>query len=370
MKKIFALLLIALFASNVYALPHEPGKPVKCISTLAGVKYPDLVRSIPNDYTIKVFYETFGNAKQLIINELKAGRVGVGVNGLWEDNHTFGDQHIPKIKAIGKELEAIKKQFPDREIKYRPFTEHKIKNPDKYLDIAQAACPSCIIVNSNYAGGWTKNPKYENEVHGKHSYPKELQGKIKVNFDYDGTSSHDTNRKKMAEDRAYAEEFCDWVYDLNLKYSEKDTTKRPDRIHRPTAKVIKSLMFYHEGPKGTHDNLPSGYIFKHCAERHKAWNGQGKDPEPRACTPVIIAPDNGKQFICKMTNGKKLFTLTNGGLYQDKKRWVYRPVSFDNWGYEYAKKALKESGSPVCELVLDGKSKGKVNPGWRDEDYR
>jgi len=375
MKKLYiTILLIILFINNGYALPHEPGIPQKCISTLAGVKYPKLVRSIPNDYSIKVFYETFGNARDLIRSEFKAGRKAVGVNGLWEDNHTFGDSHIPKIKAIGKELQAILNDFPDREIKFRPFTEHQIAKPGKYLDIAQTACPSCIIVNSNWRGGWTENPKYENEVHGDKSYPKELLAKgIKYNFDYDGTSTHDSDRKTVGEKHANSEEFCDWTFDLNLKMSEKDATKRPDRVHRPNQKLIRSLMFYTQGAKGTHNALPDGWIFKHCAERHTPYNPKNvkkEESDPRACTPVMISPANGKQIVCKMSNGRKLFSMTNKGLYTDKKRFVYRPISFQDWGYEYAKKALKDTNSPLCDIVLDGKSKGKVNPGWRDESYR
>lgn len=363
MKKLYALLILSLFAINAYALPHEPGKPTKCIATLAGVKYPQIVRSIPNDYTIKVFYETFGNAKQLLINELKAGRVGVGVNGLWEDNHTYGDQHIPKIKSIGKDLQAIKNQFPDREIKYRPFTEHRIANPDKYLDIAQAACPGCIIVNSNWQGGFTKNPKYENEVHGHTSYPKELLSKgIKYNFDYDGMDSHNDDRKTTGEKHANAEEFCDWTFDMNLSISGKDKTPRPERVHRPTKKTIRSLLVYTQIPKGTHNALPNKYIFKHCAERHAPNEG-----DKRACTPVLLTPEGGSNLVCKMSNGKKLFSMTNTTPGKAD-TYYWRPVT-QKWGFEYAKEALKATGSPLCEIVIDGVKKGKVNPAWRDEEY-
>lgn len=367
MKKLLSIAFFAIFilTSNSFA------EPQKCIATLAGVKYPKIVRLVPNDYSIKVFYETFGNARELIVNEFKAGRMKIGVNGLWEDNHTFGDQHISKIKSIGAELEKILKQFPGREIKFRPFTEHKVAKPDKYLDIAQAACPSCIIVNSNWQGGWTSNPKYQNETHGKHPYPKELLQKgIKYNFDYDGTNSHDSDRRTMGQTHSKAEEFCDWTFDLNLKMSEKDTTSRPNRIHRPSKKTINSLLFYNEAPKGTHNKLPNGqWIYKHCADRHKAFTN-GKEGDSRACTPVIIAPDNGKQIVCKDSKGKKVFTLNNAGKYEDNKRWLYRPVSYKNWGFNYAKAAIKSSGSPVCTVLLDGKAKGTINPGWRDQTYR
>ena len=339
--------------------------PTPCISPLAAVKYPALLKHIPIHYSVKFFYKTFGNARQLVIDEFKKGRQLVGVDGLWEDDHEFNDKHIPEIKRIGNELQQILNQFPGRKIKYRPFTEHKIAKPDQYLEIAQAACPGCIIVNSAWTGGFTENPKFQNEVHGIKDYPKSLLQKgIAYNYDYDGDSSFDSDRKSMAEKHSQAEEFCDWTWDLNQKINEKDKTPRPQRVHKPTKKVFDGLIYFHEVPKGTHNDLPKDWLYKSCAERHAA-----NDKDPRACTPLFIAP-NGKQIVVKMVNGKKLFTLSNKGKYEDGKHFIYRPATYKKWGYQYGRIALKKTGVAVADVFLDGKKVGRINPGYRDKQYR
>ena len=169
----------------------------------------------------------------------------------------------------------------------------------------------------------------------------------------------------MIEKHSQAEEFSDWCYGLNLKVNDKDTTPRPNRIHRPGKRDFESLVFFHQVEKGTHNDMPKDWLYKSCADRHAP-----NDKDPRACTPVIIAPPNGKQIVCKMENGKKLFSFSNKGKYEDNKRFIYRPATFKKWGFQYAKQALQKTGKPLCTLFLDGKKVGRINPGYRDGQYR
>lgn len=318
---------------------------IKGLDLLAGAKYSKEVIQFSRQMAIGLFAETFGDAYPVAEAALKAGCKLIRIQLLWSDSHQFGDKDIKKVKKLAAKYNQLANKYPAADIRLSPFCEHNISNPDKYLDITQLAAPSCTIVNTPWKGGFSK--KYINEIHGDHAKP---QGRYHYSFDGTEVTNEDVE--------AYKKKYCDaevffmWSSRFNLRYREKDTTPRPQRIkeanqRKPTKDYIESIAYLF-GNKGTY-NLDKKTLLKSHSERHQF-------VDPKGDKMLIITPQKAKEVILKRA-GKVIGKLAYYGIFEDGRHRYYAGT----FAYKF--------GSDV-EVFINNKKLGIVNCGFRSAPYR
>lgn len=335
----------------------------KCIDTLACVKYPKELRAIPNEFSIGVFDEAFGgNAAKVIDDEFKAGRSHIRVNLLWSDSHSYGDGNIKYITKRSKVYNKICLKYPGQTLQIAPFTEHNIpaNKIDKYLSIVKANAPNCgKPVNSVWNGGFTKNPAFENEVHGTKKDPK-IPG-VSYSYSYDGSNSVDSNVTQKLEDHSKASRFCMWHPRLNLRYRMKDPAPRSQRIkeakdRKPSKDLLESLVYLFSGRGNV--SLPPKWLQKSHADKHD--KNDLKGDKLLFITPIKKLNKKGKvqPVVLKYNEtGKKAGTCNYYGPFEDGRSRYYCPVM----GYKYG---------PDLGVYISGTKYGNANGGFRLGDYR
>ena len=106
--------------------------------------------------------------------------------------------------------------------------------------------------------------------------------------------------------------------------------------------------------------LPKGWIYKSHSDQHTT-PPSGKDQKP-----VWISPVKASEIILRASNGQVIDKAKYFGTFQGG---GYRYYHAD-WGYLLAEKAVRIQGGPVCDVVINGKVVGRVNPAFRDNLYR
>lgn len=321
------------------AAPSEPQH--YGIDTLAGAKYARVVRTIPNRFAVGFFAETFGPAFATVRSELAAGRSLVRVHLLWSDSHSFGDRDIPKISKLARRYAPLCAQYGSR-LELSPFCEHNVRNPDKYLDLAAKLAPGCTIVNTPWRGGISR--RYKNEVHGDHAKPG---GPMPYNWSYDGQNAVDSDVQADKRKHAGAAVWWLWHPRLNLKWSMKDTTPRPQRKALPTPEFVDSLEYLADAPGVM--NLPARWLAKSHADRHGAVDSKGDKL-------LVIAPIRAAAVQLKRA-GKLVAALP-----------YYGP--FDGGGFRYYAKVMGFKLGAGLEVFVNGKRHGVINGGFRCCTYR
>lgn len=318
---------------------------IQGLDLLAGATYKKEVTQFSKQFAIGLFAETFGNAFPVAESALKAGCKLIRVQLLWSDAHSFGDKDIPKIKKLAAKYNQLANKYPAADIRLSPFCEHNLSSPDKYLDIAQLSAPSCQIVNTPWKGAFSK--KYINEIHGDHAKP---QGRY--HYSFDGTEC--TNEDVEAYKKKYgdAEVFFMWSCRFNLRYREKDTTPRPQRIkeskqRKPSNDYIEGVAYLF-GEKGTY-NLDNKTLLKSFSEKHDANDKKGDKL-------LFITPTKANAVILKR-NGKQIGKLPYYGPFEDGRHRYYAPT----FAYKY--------GANV-DVYVGNKHLGKVNCGFRSKPFR
>lgn len=350
MKTLCKLFLTILIICNI-----SWAEPIPCVDTLGAVKYEKALKAIPNSVGISCFAKTFGDCFPVMKRQLDAGRKFARINLLWSDTHTYGDKDLPFIKSESKRYNILCTNFPDRKIELAPFTEHNVKNPDKFLSVVKANAPNCSYpVNSYWNGSATKNPAYKNEVHGKHKNPPPPSP---FNFSDDGTNTVDTNFTETKKTRSGADLLCAWHPSLNGKYSMKDTTPRPQRTGWADADMLKSLVYLFTDKGET--QIPKKWIVKSHAENH----GQG---DLKGDKLLIISPLkklnkklNGYLPIVLKRDGQKVCTLN-----------YYGPYDGIPGTYRYYAPMMGYKCGANLSVYHSGKKYGTINGGFRDGVYR
>lgn len=334
----------------------EKPKYLECVDTLGAAKFPAALRAIPNPVAVSCFAKTFGDCFPVMKKELDAGRQAIRVNLIWSDTHQYGDKDLPFIKKESKRWNILCTNFPDRKIEIAPFTEHNVKNPDKFLSVVKANAPNCSYpVNSYWQGSATKNPAYKNEVHGNHSKPPPPS---LYNWSDDGRNSVDTNFTETKRVWSGASMLCAWHPSLNGKCSMKDTTPRPERNCFASKEMLKSLVYLFTDKGET--SLPKNWIVKSHAERHAPGIQDAKGDKLLIIAPVKVLDKKGKpKPIILKRDGKKVCQLNYYGTYDGipGTHRYYAPVM----GYQ--------CGANL-DVYLGKKLYGKINGGFRDGTYR
>ena len=150
-----------------------------------------------------------------------------------------------------------------------------------------------------------------------------------------------------------------WIAQYNRKKNTSDKTEIKDREVVPVEKQVISLDYLARYPKGNCE-LPNKFIWKSHADQHY------NTPSPREQKPVLICPVNAQAATLHASNAKKVYTLQRKGNYTDG-RPLYRA---DEWGYLIAEEARVLTGSSVCTLKINGVDYGRVNPAFRQNEYR
>lgn len=311
------------------------------IDYLAGAKYGStLLANHPSGFAAGFFSTTFGDAYSVIERLAKSSKCpGIRIHLLWSDTHTFTERDLHIAVKDARRYEKLRSYSA---IQLSPYCEHNLSSIDRHLDAIKDAAPSCEVINTPWRGAFSK--RYANEVHhGSAASPYQ--------FSFDGVATVDADAEKFKSDHVHAELLMFWTYQLNLKYNEKDTTPRPARTVRPSAKLIKSLAAL-AGEKGE-CKLPKGWLYKSHAEQ--------SDPQgdARSGKPLIIGPKQAN--TCELVkNGRVIETLKYYGKFADGRHRYY--ATSGRYGYEIAQE-------PV-QLRCGGKVIGTVNPAFRQNEYR
>lgn len=225
-----------------------PVKPtqIRCIDTLAGVHYPDILSIIPMHIGLGFFHEAFeGDVPSLVVDQFEAGRKHIRINILWDDDHRYGGSLDHNAVIMASEVyERICQRFPDSELQLAPFTEHNLTDPEGFLYLVEKYAPSCgKPVNSRLNGTFTTIPAYENEVHGGDNCPVNMN----CSYSSDGTDSLTQDIPRKLLDNAHARRFCVWHPSLNLKYTVGERTDRAIRVReinerKPKVEIIQQLL--------------------------------------------------------------------------------------------------------------------------------
>lgn len=314
---------------------------------LAGAKYGrEILKTHPEGFAAGFFAVTFGDAFPVIDKLLATGKCPlVRINLLWEDSHTYGNKNVKQMRKLARKCQALATKYPSVDVRIAPFTEHNLSSPDKYLDICQLEAPSCLIINSVWKGSLSK--KYINEVHGDHKKPT---GRYQYSFD--GTEATNKNVKLYLETHAGAEVFFMWSNRHNLRYSEKDTTARPQRIkeanvRKPSADYLRSIsyLFTEEGAV----RVPPNWLIKSHAERHGPVDAKGDKL-------LIISPIRAAAITLKR-GGNTIAKLNYYGPFEDGRSRYYAT----QFGFKYGKN---------LDVCIDGEKHGTINGGFRAGSFR
>jgi hypothetical protein len=318
-------------------------------------RYPRIAaRDHPKGWAAGCFAETFGDAREAAKELLATGRVPkMRVHLLWSDTHEFGDKDMAALQRLASQWDEIARGHKNTAFELSPFCEHNLKNPDKYLDWVKHFAPSCTPVNTPWNGALSK--KYKNEIHG--TKKEALKGNYNFSFDGDGCVDADSTRIKRRHRKC--DTFYWWSYQFNLRKNDNDPTPRPEREAVPTPDLIDSIIYLRK--QRGQVVLPKGWLWKSHADQHEA-----PIPEPRAFKPVMIGPLKASKLEVCASNGQVICTMPYYGPFADGRHRYYAPAM----GYQLAEKAIRIQGSAVCKVFADGKLIGRINPAFREGEFR
>jgi hypothetical protein len=329
----FLAVLILFLASVTHAEPRYG------LDVLAGAKYPEQVRRIPNQFAVGLFAETFGDALPVVKRELESGRSFVRVHLLWRDNHSFGGAELKEARKLARRYQSLCAAFPGR-IEISPYCEHNVPTPDKDLDKIQAEAPNCKLVNTPWKGGISR--RYKNEVHGSHKKPAGP-----YNYSYDGSNSVDADVEKDKAAHSGADYFFFWHPRFNLKWSLKDQTPRPQRKAKPSRDLVESVEYLQTAKGQT--SVPKKWLVKSHAEKH--------GPEDLKGDKLLIISPKRVNEITLRRGAQKVGTLR-----------YYGP--FDGGGFRYYSPSFGYKLGMNLEIWIGSKVYGSINGGFRDGYFR
>lgn len=341
------------------------------MSYLGGGKYHDVImQAHPQGWPARFFVqpELFGCPKKTVKALIdKKGVREVAINLAWQDDHAFTQNDLDAAVALyNKEWMPLIKREPAVTFYVSGATEHNLQTATAQALAARilSVSPTNVVYVNNplpKAGGQLiKGRRIVNDVHGKDAA---VRGDYI--YDYDGTSMVDDDVMARIQHHKNALIFFIWHPAFNGRLKEDDKTPRPERTSWPTAELIASLQqtvvnacIQAQG----RFNLPNGAIYKTHADRHTT------PPEARAYKPVLLTQVRQDVVEMRTTNGKLVATSS-------KRQDFNGPPNtsrhyFDEYGYMLAEKALKISGKPVVNLVVNGAIIGRINPALRHGKFR
>lgn len=326
---------------------------------LGGARYGDLIiREHPQDWAAGFFANTFGNAWPVIEGLLRTGRCPrVRVHAVWQDNHQYiSKRDDPVILKEAARATKLQHDFPNVNVCFSPFCEHSIRGEALnalHRKLHDVLDHEITIVNSVYTGDLIDDHEGAlNEVHGSHRKPKGS-----YNYSLDGTNGPDANIAALKATYGDAETFFLWGIRFNGNWNTGASVPRPNRKGWPDSRYIDSLIALSKDKGAT--KLPKNWLYKSHSEN----KGTG---DPRAEKPVWIAPIKAGAIELRTDNGQVVDRARYYGPFADGR---FRYYSGD-WGYLIADKARRIQGHCLCEVWVNGKRVGVINPAFRDGSFR
>lgn len=327
---------------------------------LGAPKYADLViRELPTEWALGVFANTFGDAFPML-EKLLSRRYcpRIRIHGVWDDDHRYTPKvHDPIIQRELFRAVELKTKFPNTDIQYSPFCEHRFTSGQREKVLGQCLSLSrgIQIVNSpERISGAFRHPHVINEIHGTGPALNDQS----YNYSFDGTSCVDVDVEAFKERHSCADTFFFWHPSFNGRLNEDDDTARPQRKAWPTSDLIDSIIYLKN--EGWDAVLPNRWLMKSHADRHKS------PPELRAYKPVWIIPVLAPRVELRASNGQIVSVSGKPEKYKDG-RWRYYHAEY---GYQIAEKAIRIAGRPGLAVVVNGETIGRVNMAFRAGEFR
>lgn len=320
-----------------------------------------VAREHPQGWALGTFGTgVFGDSRREVVSVLDTGRVPLfRLQALWsDDDHRFTDDHLRQLESELRKWRSIFAQYHGKiAMCVSPFCEHL--QTERFvlrgLEVVKSVLPSAHFVNSPIKrGAIVKHADIINEVHNTGA--KDPGGRFF--FSYDGTNSVDSDVAADRQRLARAEVFFLWNSQCNGRLTTQDKTPRPKRKAFPTPRHIDSWIA--QARTRGNVSLPKGWIYKSHADQHQV------PPEARAGKPVWIAPVKASEVLLTTANGQvvdraKYFSPFSGG--------GFRYYGGD-WGYLIADKARRIQGHELCNVLVNGKKVGVINPIFRAGSFR
>lgn len=299
-------------------------------------------KNFPEWAAFGAFDSEFGDCMPAANAAYKRGCRVFRIQLLWHGNHIYGDADIPAITLAAIRWQKFAAFVTNSTIYLSMFCEHQLQKPDKYLDLVKSLAPDCIPVNSPLKNGALSN-KYINEFHAAETKPR--ASKTPYLFSFDGTACVDADVETYKKNYDKAEVFFMWDARYNMHPESNDKARNCP----PDATLLESINKLTISKGKT--SLPVGDIWKSHSE-NKGSN------DPRAEKPVYITQEKSSNVELKL-NGKVIHTLTrySGDMPDGRARY-------------YASKMGYQIAIEPCEIWINGKKRGVVNPAFRENEYR
>lgn len=329
---------------------------IRGLDVLGAPKYRKAFLSIPREYAVRSFGETFGDFYPLAREWVRTGGRYLGVDLLWDDDHRYGsDSQMKRAKKMAREYQALAVAYPNADIELTLFTEHNLGDPDKFNDIVQEWAPNCTIVNNPTEKG-RFSTKYKNEVHGTRNVPSG-----RYNYSGDGglvdrgsrynAELVDCDFTKLLQKHSNCERFYFWHARNNGKYSMKDPAKRPQRKYWPTPKFLQAELWHFTAPGII--QIGKGWTVKSFSEHHGPGETKGDEL-------LLIAPVKAKEIVLKRED-KVVKRLPYYGIFNEDGGGIRYRYYSGNFGYLFGAN---------LEVYVNGKKFGIINGGFRAGSYR
>lgn len=324
---------------------------------LGGAKYPNVIKaSHPLGWAAGFFDDTFGDCMPAVKAALSRGCRHIRIQLFWEPSHVYDNTSLKKIIDKSTRWENFRRQNQTVTVELSVFCEHNLRTPDKFLDVAAKAAPSCIIVNSPLKTG-ALSQKYKNEFHGAETKPR---ASSRFNFSFDGTACVDADVETYKKNYGKSDVFFFWDARFNGKGESNEVDPKtqkpipiPNRKNWPDASLIESIE-YLKNPKGA-ASLVSNDLWKSHSEN------KGNN-DTRAEKPVYLSKEKST-FAELRFNGKVIGKLKRypGDMPDGRARYYFAEM-----GYKVSKKYQNK----LIEVWINNKFRGTVNPAFRQNEYR
>lgn len=329
---------------------------------LGGAKYKDVIlREHPEGWAAGFFtyVDGFGDSLPVVEALILTGRCPiVRLHLMWKDKHDFRESDISFVQREARRVKQLVDKYRyTSQFRISWACEHKMNsalNAKFYNAVKSILGDTVLYVNTPLKDGALMSGVI-NEFHGHDTKPR--TGGV-IHFSYDGTNCFDADVEAYKKNYASADIHFFWFPQMNGRLKTEDKTPRPKRKAWPTSNEIDSAIYLHN-PKGG-AALPSKWIWKSHSDRHQT------PPESRAGKPVLITPVKGARVELVADNGQVVATARHSGRFTDG-REMYR---FSDFGFNLAEKAKRIQGHSVCKVRIGSKVYGRVNPAFRQNEYR
>lgn len=346
---------------------YPPSKPVlaenyNAIANLGIAQYGDVAKvSHPKGLGNVSFTSTFSNAVPALDGLLATQKVPIQeYNLMWSDTHSFSRRDFPAIVREAQRITPLIVKYPSVECVINPAVEHQLTRQDA-TDLCQQVLnvvpDHCKCVSNPWVGHGAfvlPTERIGNEVHGIDARPPNVGGWFICSLDGDDAFDQ-PNIEAWKQRCANAKLKAVWTSQNNGKANRGDTTPRPQRKFWPTGRLLEAEGFLFTSKGKT--SIKGNQTLKPKSDQHFV------PPRDRELKPVFITPTRVNQLKAVLMNGRMLGVSELRQDFADGRSRYYFSMMY---GYQYAQKAVSMSGSPLVNLVANGKTLATVNLGFRN----